>query len=391
MADATQTQTRSKALAAMAYSRQAERLSYVSSDEKNNASPGTMAVEAKFVTAHDPVVVTASGGRLPLVPVDEAKKLNRLKKELDGVGDGREDPPLVADDASTPTGRGGRKRFLEGEKPVDDGMSSRDASGDVAQAGTATSGGASAPLRDAVPPSRTTPLFPPIPLYGPPGFLLHIQSLTFRVVSFLLSFAFLTIVILGAIFTSLPTLAGVGLMHIVRLDPDKRRPFYDEEVRRRKVREELDRVWQARPRSGRGREEAADGDDNPRTDDTEFEPTEGGPDPIVCDIGYYARRVGLDAEEYEVQTEDGFIISLWHIYNPKEHRPAPAERRRHRSPEVFSGGSSSTLWGLQESADANAHGRKPKYPILLMHGLLQSSGAYCANDDDSFAFFLCKT
>jgi pimeloyl-ACP methyl ester carboxylesterase len=26
----------------------------------------------------------------------------------------------------------------------------------------------------------------------------------------------------------------------------------------------------------------------------------------------------------------------------------------------------------------------------LMHGLLQSSGAYCVNDEDSLAFFLCK-
>ena len=28
--------------------------------------------------------------------------------------------------------------------------------------------------------------------------------------------------------------------------------------------------------------------------------------------------------------------------------------------------------------------------MLMMHGLLQSSGAYCTNDDESLAFFLCK-
>ena len=32
----------------------------------------------------------------------------------------------------------------------------------------------------------------------------------------------------------------------------------------------------------------------------------------------------------------------------------------------------------------------PGYPVLMIHGLLQSSGAYCTNDDDSLAFFLCK-
>ncbi len=35
--------------------------------------------------------------------------------------------------------------------------------------------------------------------------------------------------------------------------------------------------------------------------------------------------------------------------------------------------------------------QKPKFPVLLMHGLLQSAGAYCVNDDDSLAFYLCKS
>ena len=32
-----------------------------------------------------------------------------------------------------------------------------------------------------------------------------------------------------------------------------------------------------------------------------------------------------------------------------------------------------------------------KYPVLLLHGLLQSSGTFCVNDDSSLAFFLCKS
>ena len=32
-----------------------------------------------------------------------------------------------------------------------------------------------------------------------------------------------------------------------------------------------------------------------------------------------------------------------------------------------------------------------KYPVLLMHGLMQSSGAFCVNDENSLAFFLCKS
>jgi predicted alpha/beta hydrolase len=32
-----------------------------------------------------------------------------------------------------------------------------------------------------------------------------------------------------------------------------------------------------------------------------------------------------------------------------------------------------------------------KYPVLMIPGLMQSSGAFCVNDDDSLAFFLCKS
>lgn len=41
-----------------------------------------------------------------------------------------------------------------------------------------------------------------------------------------------------------------------------------------------------------------------------FEPLDGGQDSLVRDIPYYASRVGLDAETYRVQTEDGAVIPL---------------------------------------------------------------------------------
>ena len=64
----------------------------------------------------------------------------------------------------------------------------------------------------------------------------------------------------------------------------------------------------------------------------EYEPLEGGPDPLVCDVAYYARRVGLDVEEFNVQTEDGFILTLWHVYNPSEYTAMPPEKRNYKSP-----------------------------------------------------------
>jgi pimeloyl-ACP methyl ester carboxylesterase len=115
----------------------------------------------------------------------------------------------------------------------------------------------------------------------------------------------------------------------------------------------------------------------------DFIPAEGGRDPLVCDVGYYARRVGLEVEEFKVQTEDGFIITLWHVYNPLEFTPMSVAEHAARGPDIFTGDGPSKR-GFTSS-------RKPKFPVLMIHGLLQSSGAYCTNDDDSLAFYLCKS
>jgi hypothetical protein len=66
-----------------------------------------------------------------------------------------------------------------------------------------------------------------------------------------------------------------------------------------------------------------------------YEPTEGGPDKLLCDIGYYARRLGLGAEEFKLQTEDGFVISLSHFYDPKEYIPALENERAVSGPASF--------------------------------------------------------
>lgn len=111
-----------------------------------------------------------------------------------------------------------------------------------------------------------------------------------------------------------------------------------------------------------------------------YPPTEGGKDPIVCDVGYYARRVGLDVDKFKVQTDDGFVIDLWHVYDPKEYtKPDEHGRNLHEK--------AAPPKPRKRLKDAD---KKAKFLVLLMHRLLQSSGAYCCNDDDSLAFWLCK-
>ncbi|KAK0670356.1 Alpha/Beta hydrolase protein [Cercophora samala] len=330
---------------AIEFAEQSEKLSLLPPEEGNHDA---IAVEAQFVTPHDTVIVTADGHRLPTVPVQEAHKLNVLREELETQLE-----PTHHHTVQSPNE----------EKAI--ALSQQNGSPSSSKKSTDAS------LKRSMPPSHTNPLFPPLPLYGPPSFLTHVQCLIFRVTSFFLSLAFLAVIVLGALFTSI----GPSIRHLWQLatfgNPDASRPFYSEELRREKLRKEQEEAWTS---SGH----------RPTREKTPYPPTEGGPDPLVCDPAYYARRVGLDIEAFEVQTEDGFLIDLWHVYDPNEQQrtPLPASERAHRGPETFT---------PPRKPLSAACGDKPvKFPVLLMHGLLQSSGAYCVNDEDSLAFLLAK-
>ncbi|KAI5866609.1 alpha/beta-hydrolase [Durotheca rogersii] len=347
---------------AVAFAHQSEKLSLGTPEHAGNSDhPGAVAIAAQFVTPQDPVIVTADGSRLPTVPLAEAHKLNILKEELHGHVSNEE--TAVAGQTS------GTASLITADIPASHLSHAEKKALRKASDGS---------LPRSMPPTNTHPLFPPLPLYGPPSLLRNVQCWTFRASSFFLSAAFLGVVVLGAMFTNIPKTCNKAWLRLTFRNPDRRRPFYAEEVRRRNLRKEQERSW--KKRSSRRRpspdQESTSGDDG-------FVPTEGGPDRVVCDVGYYARRVGLDVEEFQVQTEDGFIIDLWHVYDPREHAKLSEQERSHRGPDVFTGDVRS-----RQLADPD---QKPKFPVLLMHGLLQSAGAYCVNDDDSLAFYLCKS
>ncbi|GES64931.1 ab-hydrolase associated lipase [Aspergillus terreus] len=214
------------------------------------------------------------------------------------------------------------------------------------------------------------PLFPPLPSYGPPSFGSRLKYLAIRCVSSVLSLLFLGAVVIGALLHSVVAVLSNTGVRLRGRDPRAQRAFHAEERTRSLERQSDSQKWERRQEKKEIDEEAPD----------ECPPLEGGKDPIVSDVAYYARRVGLDVETFKVQTEDGFILTLWHVYNPQEYTPLPPRERRVRGPRVFA-----------ERKGTESGGLRRKYPVLLMHGLLQSSGAYCANDDDSLAFFLCKS
>jgi pimeloyl-ACP methyl ester carboxylesterase len=220
------------------------------------------------------------------------------------------------------------------------------------------------------------PLFPPIPTYGAPSAMRRVKYNMLTVAAFFLSLCYLTAIFVGALLRT----AGVAISE-ARLrwnghNPDTRRSFYTEEQARRKARAIADRRWALR-------QQKRDMDEEQGPEETQECPSlEGGKDPVVCDVAYYARRVGLDVEKFRVQTEDGFVIDLWHVYNPQEYEALPAEERRARGPNVFT---------KPKMLNTSRPRHKRRYPVLLVHGLLQSAGAFCTNDEDSLAFYLCKS
>ena len=355
----------------------AARLSLLPPKSRDRETRATTAAKANFITPLDPVIKTVNGGRLPAVPVEEGLKLNDLRSALK-----RE---ISEKAASSDVAIGDNAWF-------DNDLSSNkhpSANPDLHDKLRRWSTGEQTSLHNAVPPPRTNPLFPPLPLYGPVSALQRLQCFTFRVSSFFLSLTFLGTIVLGSVFTSLPSLLRQVGMRLMLMDPCKGRKYYDEEEKRRKERNSAVRAWKKLNGRPRPVSRSVDGNDEENTQDNKYKPTEGGKDALVCDVGYYARRVGLDVEEFQVQTEDGFIIALWHVYNPLEYTPAPAAQHAPMDPGVFASDlkSSSTI---DDTLRADFNQGKRKYPVLLMHGLLQSAGAYCTNDDDSLAFFLCK-
>ncbi|CAI6278653.1 unnamed protein product [Periconia digitata] len=350
-----QEKAKAKTRAAIEFTHQAEKLGQYAPDQENDQTGSTQAVEAKFITAQDPVIVTADGGRLPVVPIEEAEKLNKLHDAVD--------------EANPSTGM---PQNAEARQSKD---------GTIHGAHTAIQkehegGKTDAPLDSQKPPSRTNPLFPPLPMYGPPTLMRRVHCWLFRISSSILSLCFLLVIILGALFTSMPVVIKRLWLRITLRNPDKSRPFYDEEETRRTARRLAENAWK------QGKNDPLENHSNSEkaTSGDEFVPLEGGPDKIPCDVRYYARRAGLDCEIFDVQTEDGFIIELWHIYNPREYKRTDSSHRQPRSPEIF-----------QNEPNLNDASGSKKYPVLLIHGLLQSAGAYCTNDDDSLAFFLAKS
>lgn len=267
-------------LAAIKYAHQAEKLS-LNQPDKDGSGEG-IAVEAQYITPNDPIIITGDGNRLPGVPVVEAQKLNSLKEDLYGDPEGMIEKDQSGNNLKSESPQGGKSIQKSGEGS----------------------------LRKAMPPSRTNPLFPPMPLYGPSSIMRDIQCYTFRTTSFFLSMAFLGIIVLGSAFTSIPLMFRHIGYRLTFRDPCAHRPFYDEEKRIERTRRETERAWN-REKSKRKSKTKMFEDNESGAVQGEFIPTEGGPDPLICDVAYYARRVGLDIEEIEVQTEDAFLIALW--------------------------------------------------------------------------------
>ena len=269
---------------------QAEQLGQFKPSEESGDAGSTQAIKAKFITPLDPIIETKDGGRLPVIPVEEAKKLNDLKEGC------------RTEASSTTNTHLPRNGTIENGQPREQQSEQTDA-----------------PLRDAIPPSKTNPLFPPLPIYGPPSRLRVVQCYHFRATAAVLSFGFLLVIICGAILNAVRRGVANTIQRSDLKASKSSRPFYEEEMKRREERRAAEKAWTSKQaQEGTQTPSGEQGEDVPQ--DSQFVATEGGPDQLCFDVRYYARRVGLDAETFEAQTEDGFILELWHLFDPREHK-----------------------------------------------------------------------
>lgn len=77
---------------------------------------------------------------------------------------------------------------------------------------------------------------------------------------------------------------------------------------------------------------------------------------LVPDLKYYYSQYGIAIEEFEVETDDGFIIDLWHLKHDED--------------------------------ENNGDNEKLMPPVLMLHGLLQSSGSFASSGRKSLAYFM---
>ncbi|OWT37789.1 lipid particle protein [Cryptococcus neoformans var. grubii Br795] len=90
-------------------------------------------------------------------------------------------------------------------------------------------------------------------------------------------------------------------------------------------------------------------------DDEEYWKKEGKT--VSKDPAFYAKQVGMDIEHQTVETEDGYYLKMHRVIDP--------------------------------DAQTHSDGRGG-FPVLILHGLFQSSGSFVTSEDRSLAFWLAR-
>lgn len=354
------------------------------------------ACRALQVTAQDAVIVTADGHRLPGVPLLGAQKPNKIRHRGGGqcnssstsVTSSSQTPPSPIspmDDEDGITGAtfsSGRSHFLVSRGRDDDVAIGSDGSGGGGDEKDRGDGRTNIDMA----PAFTDPMTPPLPLFEQGISLGKLQCVVFRAISGALSLCFLLVIVIGAITLSLRNAALTTLVRMLGKNLDASRPFYLIEEERRKQCEKDGREWEQQQHEQPG--DTAEKGEIGRRHNTE----DKGKDKLLCDIGYYARRIGLDVDTFLVETEDGFLLELHHVFDPQDlpyYPDPPADSSSKSESEITPEGRSR----IPHSTLRRRNGRpgRRKCPVLLVHGLLQSAGAFCVNDEDSIAFFLVKS
>lgn len=107
-------------------------------------------------------------------------------------------------------------------------------------------------------------------------------------------------------------------------------------------------------------------------------PSKWAKEKVINDPTYYARNAGFDLQKITVESEDGFllqsVLSIFFLSDSKTR----FDKTHNRLQKV-----------VVRDAPVRSDGRGG-FPVLIMHGLFQSSGSFITSEERSLAFWLAK-
>lgn len=121
------------------------------------------------------------------------------------------------------------------------------------------------------------------------------------------------------------------------------------------------------------------------------EPKRWAKEDLVKDVRYYAKQCGYEIHNEKVETQDGYYLRMHRVVCPER-----ANERRSNGKGECAGrqnspaGPDTKIRSLLPPPFSFSSFSSGGFPVLIMHGLFQSSGSFVTSEERSLAFWLAK-